>query len=163
MVPEQNEYSNFGRSTKLLLHPKDVPDLQFTANTEDKGEISPDTEISVVECKLNKNKGSTDVMEKGGEIPLKFKNTVKIPVINLSNKHIVDYTGDLKKHGEIPPGETDRLHEGHTWFQNPVNCISQWSKALKMGVVSSMELDSSHTATMYSGENDKHGFSFFYS
>ena len=27
MVPEQDEYSQFGRNTKLLLHPKDVPNL----------------------------------------------------------------------------------------------------------------------------------------
>ena len=36
-----------------------------------------------------------------------------------------------------------------------------WSKALKMGVVYSMGLDTSHTAVMDSGENDKHDFSFF--
>ena len=41
MIPEQDEYNNFGRSTKLLLCPKDVPDLQFTSETEEKGGILP--------------------------------------------------------------------------------------------------------------------------
>ena len=45
--------------------------------------------------------------------------------------------------------------------QNPVNCISKWSKELKWGIVHSMGLDVSHTAVMDSRENDKHDFSFF--
>ena len=45
MVLEQSEYSSFGRGTKLLLHPKDVPDLQFTSEMEEKGEILPNTDI----------------------------------------------------------------------------------------------------------------------
>ena len=34
MVPEHDEYKNFGRSMKLLLHTKDVPHLQFTSETD---------------------------------------------------------------------------------------------------------------------------------
>ena len=34
MVLEQSEYSSFGRGTKLLLHPKDIPDLQFISETK---------------------------------------------------------------------------------------------------------------------------------
>ena len=91
---------------------------------------------------------------------------MEITVINLGNEYIVDYMDDLKKHGEIPPEavvkeENDKLYEKRTWFQNPVNCMSKWSKALKMGVVHSMGLDASHTAAMDSGENDKHDFLFF--
>ena len=29
MVPENREYEEFRRSTKLLLHPKDIPELHF--------------------------------------------------------------------------------------------------------------------------------------
>ena len=57
--------------------------------------------------------------------------------------------------------ESDKLYEKRTWFQNPVKCISKWSKALKMGIVHSMGLDHKHTAAMDSGENDKLSFSFF--
>ena len=103
MTSDQNEYSSFGRSTKLLLHPKDVPDLQFTRNTEDKGEIPPDTDISEIECKMNEVKANIDIREKSGKISPKSENTVEIPVINSSNQYIVDYTEDLKKHDEIPP------------------------------------------------------------
>ena len=72
---------------------------------------------------------------------------------------------DLRKHGEIPPeaakkGETEKLHEKQTWFQNPVNCMSKLSKALKMGIAHSMGLDIEHTSLTNSGENDKHGFLF---
>ena len=41
MVPEDDEYKQFGRNTKLLLHPKDVADLQFTPTEDKKGEIPP--------------------------------------------------------------------------------------------------------------------------
>ena len=54
-----------------------------------------------------------------------------------------------------------RIKEDGGWFQHPVNCVSKWSKALKLGVVSSMGLDSGQTTTVDPGENDKHSFSFF--
>ena len=49
MIPEQNQYSSFGRSTKLLLHPKNIPDLQFSSKTEESGEIPPEIETSVIQ------------------------------------------------------------------------------------------------------------------
>ena len=48
MVPDTDEYRQFGRNTKLLLHPKDVPNLQFSSKTEKKGKISPEVEISMI-------------------------------------------------------------------------------------------------------------------
>ena len=73
MIPEYDEYNSFGRSTKLLLHTKDVPDLQFTSKTERKGEIPPNTEVSVVELSFDPNKQKTvscpDLIEKCVEIP----------------------------------------------------------------------------------------------
>ena len=60
MTPDQNEYSSFGRSVKLLLHPKDVPDLQFSPKTEERGEIPPETEISVVQVVSKQEKGKRD-------------------------------------------------------------------------------------------------------
>ena len=48
MLPDIDKYSHFERNTKLLLHPKDVPDLQFTTKTEKKGEVLPGVEISMV-------------------------------------------------------------------------------------------------------------------
>ena len=119
----------------------------------------PEVEISMVNV-MPKQKvaSSTDLVKR--------KKSVEIPGIKAGSEYIVDCMDNLKKHGEIPPEtaakeETDKLHEKRTWFQNPVNCVSKWSKALKRGVVHSMGLDASHTATMNSEEGDKQGFSFF--
>ena len=49
MTPDQEEYDKFGRSTKLLIHPKDIPDLQFDRKPRNSSEISPDIEISMIE------------------------------------------------------------------------------------------------------------------
>ena len=53
MVPEADEYKQFGRNTKLLLHPKDVTDLQFTPIGDGQGEIPPDLEISLINVEVN--------------------------------------------------------------------------------------------------------------
>ena len=49
MTSDQEEYDKFGRSTKLLIHPKDIPDLQFDRKLRDNSKISPDIEISMIE------------------------------------------------------------------------------------------------------------------
>ena len=115
MLSDTDEYSQFGRNTKLLLHPKDVPDLQFTSKTEKKGKISPEVEISMVNV-MPKQKvaSSTDLVERSGKISP--QKSVEIPFINAGSEYIVDCMDDLKKDGEIPPEaaakeETDKLHE----------------------------------------------------
>ena len=65
MVPDQDEYDKFGRSTKLLMHPKDIPSVQFDSGTRKKGEISPDAENLMIEVKV------TSGREEYGEIPPK--------------------------------------------------------------------------------------------
>ena len=81
MVPDADKYRQFGRNTKLLLHPRDVPALQFSPATEKRGEIPPEIEISMVNV-ITKQEivGSTDFVNKGGEISP--ENTVKMPVTN---------------------------------------------------------------------------------
>ena len=51
MVPDPREYDKFGRSTKLLIHPKDIPNVQFDKQTDNKSEIPPEAENSVIEVK----------------------------------------------------------------------------------------------------------------
>ena len=107
---------------------------------------------------------STDLTNRSGEISP--ENIVKTPVTNVCSEFIVDSMRNLRKHSEISPEaptkeETEKLNEKRTWFQNPVNWINKWSKALGMGVVHSMGLDTNHTAMTKPTENDKHGFSFF--
>ena len=101
-----------------------------------------------------------------GEIPLKSEKVTEIAVINVKQEYIAGHTEGRRKDGVTPPGaagdrDKDGLHENRTWFQNPVNCMSKWSKALKMGVVNSLGLNSSHTASVSSEEGERHGFSFF--
>ena len=104
--------------------------------------------------------------EKCGEIPPKVEIPVQKPNINSNTQYIVGHTYELKKHGEILPdtavkGETDKMYENYTWLTNPVNCVSKWSKALKMGIENSVGMESCHTALRNPKENDSLGFSFF--
>ena len=166
MVPEADEYKQFGRNTKLLLHPKEVTDLQFSPVSEKKGEIPPKVEISMVTVVNQEIPDSTDLTSRSGEISP--ENTVKRLVTNACSKYIVDCMGDSKKTSEISSEatvneESENLPENRTWFQKPVICVSKWSKTLKMGVIHSMGLDTDHTASINQGENDKHAFSFFFS
>ena len=51
MVPTDAEYSQFGRPAKLLIHPKDIPDLRFPRENEttlDEDDDVPPTET--IEC-----------------------------------------------------------------------------------------------------------------
>ena len=59
MVPDQDEYGKFGRSTKLLIHPKDIPDLQLLEKLRNNSEIPPDTEISIIEEEYTLERGGT--------------------------------------------------------------------------------------------------------
>ena len=65
MVPTDTEYSQFGRPTKLLIHPKDVPDLKFPE--EDIQNCGVEDEISSVETiqctEMNIEWGKTDTAE----------------------------------------------------------------------------------------------------
>ena len=76
MVPEGDEYKQFGRNTKLLLHPKDVTDLQFTPTEDKKGEIPPEVEVSLINIEVDREKrDNTDLTSESGEISP--ENTVK--------------------------------------------------------------------------------------
>ena len=161
MVPEQSEYSSFGRGTKLLLHLKDVPDLQFTSETEEKGEIPPTTDILEIDLAITPCRAKCgEILPNRGEISSDSHDCV----IKSNKQLITGYTQELKREGEIPPGTaTDSQSDDrkHTWFCSPINCLSKWSKALKQGVVNTMGLESSHAAITTPKENDKLDFSFF--
>ena len=165
MVPEGNEYKQFGRNTKLLLHPKDVTDLQFTPTEDKKGEIPLEVEVSLINIEVNREKrGNTDLTSKSGEISP--ENTVKELDTNRYTEYIVDSTGSSQEASKILPKaaaneKSGDLPENPAWFQRPIICISKWSKALKTGVVHSLGRDTNHTAYRNREEDDKHGFSFF--
>ena len=161
MVPGHDEYNNFGRSTKLLLHAKDVPHLQFTSETEGGGKILPKTEISVIELDISSNKqyivDCGEMMNKGGEIceilP-KAQISVKEMDINSNEQYIVGCGEVMKKGGKILPStasnkESDKMcnrSKNLTWLANSVNCISKGSKVLKEGVKDSVGMGVGYTA-----------------
>ena len=98
MIPEQNEYSSFGRSTKLLLHPKNVPDLHFSSKTEERGEIPLELETSKTQNVPNLQSGSKT--EERGEISPEIE-AVEIQTISnpQSNPNIEKKKRDLAKKG----------------------------------------------------------------
>ena len=123
-------------------------------------EISSNFEIFLGKLPTNSK------VEKSGEILPNPEKPVKMLNINLTKQYIVGYSDILKMYGEIPPEtsvdeKTDKVKEKGGWLQHPINFVSKWSKALKSGVINSMGLDFSHTPTMDSEEDSKHGFSFF--
>ena len=59
MVPTEGEYSQFGRPTKLLIHPKDVPDLKFPEECtpqDEEDEISSTEPIQCAEVNITLSK-----------------------------------------------------------------------------------------------------------
>ena len=162
MIPEQSEYSSFGRSTKLLLHPRDVPDLQFTSKAEEKGEISPNTDILEIDLALTPGR-----VDCGKILPNRGENSSDShdnSVIKSNKQSFTGYMQEMRKEGEILLGtatDSQPYDRKHNWFYSPVNCISKWSKALKQGVANTMGLESSDAAKATPKENDKLGFSFF--
>ena len=115
MVPDQGEYDKFGRNTKLLLHPKDIPNVQFDRKARNKGEISPDAEISMIKVNITSGRDEyseippkqlpikvssdtfadkeksvdiLDLCEESGEFPPKVQNQVQNQMLNLSKQYI---------------------------------------------------------------------------
>ena len=132
MVPEVDEYKQFGRNTKLLLHPKDVTDLHFTPIDDKKGEILPEVEVSLVNIEVDRDKhNATHLTNESGEISP--GNTVNRMGTNRDNEYIVDSTGSSQKTSEIPPkvtvnGKSGNLPENRAWFQRPIICVSKGQK-----------------------------------
>ena len=95
MVPGQQEYDKFGRSTKLLIHPRDILDLQFDRNTRNKGEISPETEISTIEA------NTTSVRDEHGKIPPNHKASKVITNLSSDREKSVDHSDLSEKKGRV--------------------------------------------------------------
>ena len=188
MVLDQDEYNKFGRSTKLLLHPRDIPDVQFDRKTDNKGEIPPEAENSTVEVKVTSRreehgeippeqlpiKGlsdasanneifveNLDLCEERGEFSPKVQNLAKKKLVNLDKQYIADSVGEHLNEGGKGGDQSSGKGDGNGWFCSPVSCVSKWSKALKQGVSHSMGLERLHTVSITAGENEESGFSFF--
>ena len=95
MVPDQDEYNKFGRSTKLLLHPRDIPNVQFDRKTDNKGEILPEADNSTVEVKV------TSRGEEHGEIPPEQPPTNGLSDASANNEIFVENLDLCEERGEF--------------------------------------------------------------
>ena len=188
MTPEHDEYDRFGRSTKLLIHPKDIPNLQFDRKARNKGEISPDAETSMIDMNITSGRDeygeippeqlpikvssdlsadkekSVDILdfcEERGEFPPKVRNWVQNHMFNPSKQYIAGSVEDHVNQSNSGRCQHDDKDNGNTWFYSPMDCVSKWSKALKQGVTNSVGLEKIHTASTAAGESEKPDFSFF--
>ena len=188
MVPDPREYDKFGRSTKLLIHPKDIPDVQFDRKTDSKSEISPEAENSMIEVNVTSAgeeygeippdqqpiKASSDASvndeisvetldlhEERGEFSPKVQNLVEKQSFNLDKQYIADPVGKHLNDGGNGGSQPGDKGNGNRWFCSPVDCVSKWSKVLKQGVSNSMGLERLHTPSTTAGESEKSDFSFF--
>ena len=187
MVPDPGEYNKFGRSMKLLIHPKDIPNVQFDKQTDNKSEILPEAENSVIEVNATSGrkeygeippeqlpvKAPSEAPAKniifveaiglhkgGGEFSPKVQKTVQKQITNLSKQYIAGSVEERVNDGSSRNQFEDEGNEKR-WFCSPVDCVSKWSKALKQGVSNSMGLERLHTASTTAGEREKPDFSFF--
>ena len=184
MVPDQSEYDKFGRSPKLLIHPKDIPNLQFNRKPRNKDEILPDAEISMIKVNITSGRDeygeilpkqlpikvssdtfadkekSVDILEESGEFPPKVQNRVQNQMFNLSKQYIAGSVEECVNQSNSSRSGYDDKGNRNTWFYSPMDCASKWSKALKQGITNSMGLEKIHTASTAAGESEKPDFSF---
>ena len=69
MVPDQREHDKFGRSTQLLIHPKDILDLELLEISRNNSEISLDTEISIIEENNTSERGEEGEISPNQQVP----------------------------------------------------------------------------------------------
>ena len=156
MVPENNEYEEFGRSTKLLLHPKDVPELHFPVE---------DSSDMVKQVVIN------NVTESLVEVATKHHKTSEIPPEKRVDN---DYSNaecqrkPVDKQDEISPVKRDNLaHDGKrepqkgNWFTFSTASMSKLSNALKEGMFGKQEGGTMDMATRSGPTNEDREFSFF--
>ena len=155
MVPENNEYEEFGRSTKLLVHPKDIPELYFPI--EDNANLTEQSQIN-------------DVVESIVEITSKRHETSEIPPVSsmdYNDNAGKDQTITVDTSDEIPPVKRDILvcnykteAETEHWFKLPTISMSKLSNALKEGMFGKQGRGTTDMAILRHTNEDR-GFSFF--
>ena len=156
MIPENNEYEDFGRSTKLLLHPKDIPDLHFPADDN---------------ASLTKQIDVNDITESFVELIPTRQKTSEIPPeqSNDYNTHVCENRSQSgKTTNEIPrvrehiPVDTTTIEpQKDNWFTFSTVSVSRLSNALKKGVFGNREGYQTDMATLTDSVSENREFSFF--
>ena len=152
MVPDQCEYGNFGRSTKLLIHSKDVPNVQFDREARSEGKILPDAENSLIEVNITSSRDkygkippdqlpfkvssgtstdkekSVDILDlcgEKGELLSKVRNRVQNQMFNLSKQYIVGSVEECVNPSNSSRSQLDDGDNRNMWFNSPRNCVSK--------------------------------------
>ena len=156
MVPENNEYEEFGRSTKLLLHPKDIPELHFPRE---------DNTNSTEQIVIN------NITESLVEIASTSHETSKIlPEWSTDYNHNAweSQTKQFDKSNGIPRVKRDILASNNkreplkgNWFTFSTISMSKLSNALKEGMFGKQEGCQTDMATCSGPMNEDREFSFF--
>ena len=156
MVPENNEYEEFGRSTKLLLHPKDVPELHFPA--ENNANLTEQVEIN-------------NVIESIVEIAPNCQEISEIPPVmgmDYNDNVLEDRTNQIGEANEIPPVKRGfstkssvKEPQKENWMTFSAVGISKLSNALKKGLFGEQGGSQTDMATRLGRESEDREFSFF--
>ena len=142
----------------LLMHSKDIPNVQFDRKARNEGEISPDAENSLIEVNITSGRDEygeippeqlpikvssdpsadkeksvdiLDLCEERGEFLPKVQNRVQNQMFNSRKQYIA---GSVEEHVNQSNNSRSQLgdkNNGNTWFYSPMDCVSKWSKALK--------------------------------
>ena len=156
MVPENNEYEKFGRSTKLLLHPKDIPELHFPVK---------DNTNSTEQVEIN------NVIESIVEIAPTHHETSEILSVSSIDYNDTTLEGQTKQISEpneipsvkqgIPANNNPREPQKGSWMTFSTVGISKLSNALKKGMFGKQGGSPTDMATRLGPENEDREFSFF--
>ena len=96
LVPTDTEYSQFGRPAKLLIHPKDVPELSFPGEAEPAQDVEDEiSSIETVQCaEVNISLTETELL--GATRPMQSEGNVKHEI---SSSRIGGFWSSLKSMG----------------------------------------------------------------
>ena len=156
MVPENNEYEEFGRSSKLLLHPKDIPELHFPRE---------DSTNSTVHVDVN------DITQSLVEIASTRQETSEIPPelsTDCNDNAGKGKTTQIGKTNGIPRvkrdisahNETGESQKGN-WFTFSSININKLSNALREGMFGKQGGCTTDMATQLGPTDENREFSFF--
>ena len=156
MVPGINKYEVFGRSTKLLLHPRDIPELHFpgedNTNSAEQIDINNVTE-SLVEIASTRHETS--------EIPSNSSTDYNDYACEGQMNQTDKTNGIPRVKEDISANNNKREPQKGNWFKFSTISMSKLSNALKEGMFGKQTGGTTDMATCLGPMNEDREFSFF--
>ena len=156
MVPENNEYEEFGRSTKLLLHPKDIAELHFPR----KGNTNS-TEQIVINNITDSLVEIASICHEISEIPPEWNTDYNHNAWESQTKQIDKSNGIPRVKRDILASNKKRESLKGNWFTFSTISMSKLSNALKEGMFGKQEGCQTDMVTRLGPTNEDREFSFF--